>query len=182
MKVFLPQGGLEGSVLRYHCGPGKYPFPVSQRHCAADGEWSAMRVANGRPVSVATCKGNVLNDDESVSNNIFMLHSLPHISISKVFFHLFLLFNPLLTPRTLFPSSSLSLSQICCVQLSSSWTMETSGPGISGFVLGLCRASPATKGSLFLGQHRGTAPSLGSGPEPLLSVTTMVREEYMVRK
>lgn len=56
--MFPPQGGLEGSVLTYHCGPGKYPFPVSYRICGADGEWSPMRLANGRPASRATCKGN----------------------------------------------------------------------------------------------------------------------------
>ncbi|XP_040901827.1 complement C2 [Toxotes jaculatrix] len=54
--VTYSQGGLEGSVLTYHCGPGKYPFPVSYRLCGADGEWSLMRLTNGRPVSQATCK------------------------------------------------------------------------------------------------------------------------------
>ncbi|XP_076000051.1 complement C2 [Genypterus blacodes] len=54
--VTYSQGGLEGSVLRHHCGLGKYPFPVSQRLCAADGAWSAMRLPNGRPISAATCK------------------------------------------------------------------------------------------------------------------------------
>ncbi|GLD65644.1 complement C2-like protein [Lates japonicus] len=54
--VTYSQGGLEGSVLTYHCGPGKYPFPVSYRVCGADGEWSVMRLANGRPTSHATCK------------------------------------------------------------------------------------------------------------------------------
>ncbi|XP_023134907.1 complement C2 isoform X2 [Amphiprion ocellaris] len=57
--VTYSQGGLEGSVLTYHCGPGRYPFPVSSRVCDADGEWSTMRLANGRPVSTAKCK-NVL--------------------------------------------------------------------------------------------------------------------------
>ncbi|XP_039987709.1 complement C2 [Xiphias gladius] len=55
-NVTYSQGGLEGSVLTYHCGPGQYPFPVSYRLCGADGEWSLMRIANGRPVSRATCK------------------------------------------------------------------------------------------------------------------------------
>uniref|UniRef100_A0A4W6DQS2 C3/C5 convertase n=1 Tax=Lates calcarifer TaxID=8187 RepID=A0A4W6DQS2_LATCA len=54
--VTYSQGGLEGSVLTYHCGLGKYPFPVSYRVCGADGEWSVMRLANGRPTSHATCK------------------------------------------------------------------------------------------------------------------------------
>ncbi|XP_008296696.1 complement C2 [Stegastes partitus] len=54
--VTYSQGGLEGSVLTYHCGPGQYPFPVSSRACGADGQWSAMRLANGRPVSSARCK------------------------------------------------------------------------------------------------------------------------------
>ncbi|XP_071753337.2 complement C2 [Centroberyx gerrardi] len=55
-NVTYSQGGLEGSVLTYHCGPGRYPFPVSHRLCSADGEWSTMRLANGRPLSQATCK------------------------------------------------------------------------------------------------------------------------------
>ncbi|XP_045928726.1 complement C2 [Micropterus dolomieu] len=53
--VTYSQGGLEGSVLTYHCSQGQYPFPVSHRHCT-EGEWSLMRSANGRPVSRAICK------------------------------------------------------------------------------------------------------------------------------
>ncbi|KAM9853527.1 complement C2 [Aulostomus maculatus] len=53
--VTYSQGGLEGSVLTYHCGPGKYPFPLSYRLCGADGEWSPMRSTYGR-VLRATCK------------------------------------------------------------------------------------------------------------------------------
>ncbi|XP_031716667.1 complement C2 [Anarrhichthys ocellatus] len=54
--VAYSQGGLEGSVLTYHCGAGRYPFPVSYRLCSADGEWSLMRSTGGRQVSRATCK------------------------------------------------------------------------------------------------------------------------------
>ncbi|XP_042342151.1 complement C2 [Plectropomus leopardus] len=54
--VTYSQGGLEGSVLTYHCGSGQYPYPVSYRLCDADGEWSPMRLTNGRLVSRATCK------------------------------------------------------------------------------------------------------------------------------
>ncbi|XP_026224893.1 complement C2 [Anabas testudineus] len=54
--VTYSQGGLEGSVLTYRCGLGKYPFPVSYRICGADGDWSPMRLANGRPASRAICK------------------------------------------------------------------------------------------------------------------------------
>lgn len=57
-EVCSPQGGLEGSVLTYHCGPGKYPFPVSYRICGADGDWSPMRLVSGRRLSRATCKGH----------------------------------------------------------------------------------------------------------------------------
>nr|XP_020441546.1 complement factor B-like isoform X2 [Monopterus albus] len=55
-QVTYSQGGLEGSVLTYHCGAGRYPFPVSYRTCGADGDWSPMRLTSGRPVSQATCK------------------------------------------------------------------------------------------------------------------------------
>ncbi|KAM4627981.1 complement C2 [Polymixia lowei] len=54
--VTFSQGGLEGSMLTYHCGPGYYASPVSHRLCNADGEWSTMRLTNGRQVSQATCK------------------------------------------------------------------------------------------------------------------------------
>lgn len=53
------QGGLEGSVLSYHCGPGQYPDPLSSRLCGPDGDWSPMRSASGRRVSQATCRGDV---------------------------------------------------------------------------------------------------------------------------
>ena len=55
--MFYFQGGLKGSVLTYHCSHGYDPFPVRQRLCDADGDWSVMISANGRPVSRATCKG-----------------------------------------------------------------------------------------------------------------------------
>ncbi|XP_068173158.1 complement C2 [Antennarius striatus] len=54
--VTYSQGGLEGSVLTYHCNPGQYPFPVSSRLCGAGGAWSSMRLPNGRQVSLAKCK------------------------------------------------------------------------------------------------------------------------------
>ncbi|RVE64366.1 hypothetical protein OJAV_G00125260 [Oryzias javanicus] len=57
--VTYSQGGLPGSLLTYHCGPGQYPSPVSSRLCGDDGEWSPMRLASGRLASSASCK-NVL--------------------------------------------------------------------------------------------------------------------------
>uniref|UniRef100_A0A8C9ZPJ9 C3/C5 convertase n=1 Tax=Sander lucioperca TaxID=283035 RepID=A0A8C9ZPJ9_SANLU len=54
--VTYSQGGLEGSVLTYHCSLGRYPYPVSHRLCSADGEWSPMRSTIGRLMSRATCK------------------------------------------------------------------------------------------------------------------------------
>ncbi|CAB1347703.1 unnamed protein product [Coregonus sp. 'balchen'] len=56
-NVSYSQAGTEGSVLTYHCKAGYYPYPISQRVCSADGEWSTMRLANGRRVSRASCKG-----------------------------------------------------------------------------------------------------------------------------
>ncbi|XP_029570651.1 complement C2 [Salmo trutta] len=55
-NVSYSQAGTEGSVLTYHCKAGHYPYPVSQRECSADGEWSTMRLTNGRRVSRASCK------------------------------------------------------------------------------------------------------------------------------
>lgn len=69
--LFPLKGGLEGSVLTYHCGPGQYPYPVSYRVCSADGEWSAMRSPSHRLVSRATCKGNIW--DAGVANTTFTL-------------------------------------------------------------------------------------------------------------
>ncbi|XP_004076012.1 complement C2 [Oryzias latipes] len=57
--VTFSQGGLPGSLLTYHCGPGQYPSPVSSRLCEDDGEWTPMRLATGRLTSSATCK-NIL--------------------------------------------------------------------------------------------------------------------------
>uniref|UniRef100_A0A8C7K4V9 C3/C5 convertase n=1 Tax=Oncorhynchus kisutch TaxID=8019 RepID=A0A8C7K4V9_ONCKI len=55
-NVSYSQAGTEGSVLTYHCKAGHYPYPISQRVCSADGEWSSMRLADGRRVSRASCK------------------------------------------------------------------------------------------------------------------------------
>ncbi|XP_037534007.1 complement C2 [Nematolebias whitei] len=54
--VTYSQGGLEGSMLTYHCGLGRYPFPVDSRICDADGEWSPMRLSSGILMSRAMCK------------------------------------------------------------------------------------------------------------------------------
>lgn len=54
--VTYSQGGLEGSVLTYRCRPGQYPSPVSFRICKANGQWTPMRLSNGRTVTRATCK------------------------------------------------------------------------------------------------------------------------------
>ncbi|KAJ8369058.1 hypothetical protein SKAU_G00090860 [Synaphobranchus kaupii] len=54
--VSYSEEGGEGSVLTYHCEAGHYVYPISTRVCSATGEWSAMRLANGRRVAQATCK------------------------------------------------------------------------------------------------------------------------------
>lgn len=53
-SVSYSNGGLEGSVLTYHCNFGYYPYPVSKRVCNPGGEWLIR-------VSTATCKGNLIN-------------------------------------------------------------------------------------------------------------------------
>uniref|UniRef100_A0A672QA57 C3/C5 convertase n=1 Tax=Sinocyclocheilus grahami TaxID=75366 RepID=A0A672QA57_SINGR len=55
-SVSYSSEGLEGSVLTYHCKAGHYPFPASQRVCDKDGEWSAMRLPNGKRTLNAVCK------------------------------------------------------------------------------------------------------------------------------
>ncbi|KAK7882832.1 hypothetical protein WMY93_029006 [Mugilogobius chulae] len=54
--VTYSEGGQEGSVLTYHCRLGQYPFPVSFRTCRSHGQWTTMRLSNGRPVTRAICK------------------------------------------------------------------------------------------------------------------------------
>ncbi|KAJ8403751.1 hypothetical protein AAFF_G00346190 [Aldrovandia affinis] len=54
--VAYSEGGAEGSVLTYHCEVGHYAFPVHSRVCGTGGEWSTMRLANGRSVAQAMCK------------------------------------------------------------------------------------------------------------------------------
>ncbi|XP_072547227.1 complement factor B [Salminus brasiliensis] len=54
--VSYSNGGLEGSVLTYHCRVGHYPYPIRRRVCNSKGEWSAMVLPNGKRVSSATCK------------------------------------------------------------------------------------------------------------------------------
>ncbi|XP_035240000.1 complement C2 isoform X2 [Anguilla anguilla] len=54
--VSYSEEGAEGSVLTYHCAVGHYAYPISTRVCSDTGEWSAMRLANGRQVAQATCK------------------------------------------------------------------------------------------------------------------------------
>ncbi|XP_056613448.1 complement C2 [Triplophysa dalaica] len=55
-NVSYSNEGLEGSVLTYHCKAREYPFPTAQRVCDRDGQWSAMRLPNGKRVFNAICK------------------------------------------------------------------------------------------------------------------------------
>ncbi|XP_030634669.1 complement factor B isoform X2 [Chanos chanos] len=48
--------GFEGSMLTYHCQAGYYPYPVSQKICNSEGQWSAMGLPFGKPVTKAKCK------------------------------------------------------------------------------------------------------------------------------
>ena len=56
-RVSYTQAGVPGSWLTYHCEQGQYPSPVSYRLCGMDREESSMRLASGRKVSQASCKG-----------------------------------------------------------------------------------------------------------------------------
>lgn len=75
INIFSLQGGLDGSVLTYHCSPAQYPYPVSYRLCSA-GQWSTMSLANGRQVSKATCKGNALLVVRDAFN-VIQFHPIP---------------------------------------------------------------------------------------------------------
>ncbi|XP_056120603.1 complement factor B [Rhinichthys klamathensis goyatoka] len=55
-SVAYSNEGLEGSMLTYHCKAGHYPFPATQRVCERDGQWSAMRLPNGKRTLSAVCK------------------------------------------------------------------------------------------------------------------------------
>lgn len=69
--VTYSQGGQEGSVLTYHCRPGQYPSPVSFRTCKPNGQWTTMRLSNGRPVSRATCKDVMCPAQLQLDNGLF---------------------------------------------------------------------------------------------------------------
>ncbi|XP_069003628.1 complement C2 [Embiotoca jacksoni] len=84
--VTYSQGGLQGSTLTYHCGPGRYQFPVSHRLCGADGEWSPMRSANGRLVSRATCKDMLCPAQLQLDNGDFWpRHQWFHVGTTQSF-------------------------------------------------------------------------------------------------
>ncbi|KAM4741959.1 complement C2 [Anableps anableps] len=69
--VTYSQGGMEGSVMTYHCEPGKFPHPVSYRTCGADGDWSPMRLPSGRLVSQASCKDMLCPGQLQLDNGDF---------------------------------------------------------------------------------------------------------------
>ncbi|MED6279252.1 hypothetical protein CHARACLAT_032614 [Characodon lateralis] len=62
---------MEGSVMTYHCDPGKFPFPVSYRVCGADGDWSPLRLPSGRPVSRPICKDMLCPGQLQLDNGEF---------------------------------------------------------------------------------------------------------------
>ncbi|KAG7267479.1 hypothetical protein CRUP_023133 [Coryphaenoides rupestris] len=70
-NVSYSEGGVKGSMLTYHCSHEYDPFPVSQRLCEADGDWSAMISANGRRVSRATCKEKLCPAQLQLDNGNF---------------------------------------------------------------------------------------------------------------
>ncbi|KAL2096605.1 hypothetical protein ACEWY4_008753 [Coilia grayii] len=55
-QVSYSNGGVRGSVLTYTCPVNYTPYPVSQRVCGPDGEWTPMRQPGGRMMSRAVCK------------------------------------------------------------------------------------------------------------------------------
>uniref|UniRef100_A0A3B5L4N1 C3/C5 convertase n=1 Tax=Xiphophorus couchianus TaxID=32473 RepID=A0A3B5L4N1_9TELE len=70
-NVTYSEGGLEGSVMTYHCNPGKFPHPVSDRICGADGEWSPLRLPSGRLVSRPSCKDMMCPGQLQLDNGDF---------------------------------------------------------------------------------------------------------------
>ncbi|XP_062903949.1 complement factor B-like [Mobula hypostoma] len=55
--VTLSNGVAVGSVLRYTCPSGFYPYPTGSRTCERTGQWSTMRDSRRRPVQKARCRG-----------------------------------------------------------------------------------------------------------------------------
>ncbi|XP_043974778.1 complement C2 [Gambusia affinis] len=70
-NVTYSEEGMEGSVMTYHCDPGKFPHPVSNRICGADGEWSPMRLPSGRLVSRPSCKDMMCPGQLQLDNGDF---------------------------------------------------------------------------------------------------------------
>ncbi|XP_067864985.1 complement factor B-like [Heterodontus francisci] len=54
--VTLSKGVTVGSVLRYHCPSGLYPYPVSSQTCRGNGLWSLMRSSHRRIIQHAECR------------------------------------------------------------------------------------------------------------------------------
>nr|BAF62177.1 complement factor B [Triakis scyllium] len=54
--ITLSQGGAVGSILKYVCPLGFYPYPVSSRTCKANGQWSLMRNSQWRIIQNAGCR------------------------------------------------------------------------------------------------------------------------------
>nr|BAU69617.1 C2fB2 [Sphyrna zygaena] len=54
--VTLSQGGAVGSILKYVCPFGSYPYPVSSRICRTNGQWSFMRNPQWQIIRNAGCR------------------------------------------------------------------------------------------------------------------------------
>ncbi|XP_069771714.1 uncharacterized protein [Narcine bancroftii] len=55
--VTLSDGVAVGSVLKYTCPLGFYPYPKGTRTCLSTGRWSIMRDSQGRVYNTAICRG-----------------------------------------------------------------------------------------------------------------------------
>ncbi|XP_072406218.1 complement factor B-like [Chiloscyllium punctatum] len=55
-RITLSNGGEVGSTLRYICPFGFYTYPVPNRTCRRNGQWSLMRNDHGRITSKAECR------------------------------------------------------------------------------------------------------------------------------
>lgn len=55
--VGLSNGVAVGSILRYICPSGFYPYPIGRRTCQSNGQWSTMRDSRRRTVQKAMCRG-----------------------------------------------------------------------------------------------------------------------------
>ncbi|XP_038673416.1 complement factor B-like [Scyliorhinus canicula] len=83
--IALSKGGVVGSIVKYICPLGFYPYPVSSRTCWTNGKWSLMRNPRRQIIRNAECRAFKC-PKPSIEQGTFFPNSVSYVAGDSVNF------------------------------------------------------------------------------------------------